>query len=136
MTANAYLTNFIITAGKANFTTGDGETWQMRQPTPEEAADGDSAYRLAYNRVMKDARLSNLAGGHEALEREARIRGAAAEVVYMLPMLLEKNDKPVFNVFSEASLAEFELLPAKVIGEMTSMYYGLIQEAINQAKKK
>ena len=84
-----YLEKFITEAGKVSFSTADGRRWRMRQPTPEEAANGDSAYRLAYRRVMEDERLANLAGLVAELEREARVRGNAAEVVYLLPVLLE-----------------------------------------------
>lgn len=135
-----YIEKFILEAGKAGFTTADGRQWRMRQPTPEEAADGDSAYRLAYRRVMEDGRLGNLAQSKEDLEREARVRGSAAEAVYLLPVLLEKPGGggwlPAFDVFDAASMAEFEALEGAVVAEMSRVYWGPVQEAVRQAKKK
>lgn len=132
-----YLTSFIVNASKVKFTTGDGRRWQMRQPTPEEAADGDSAYRLAYNRIKNDKRLGGLAEDKNSLEHEARIRGAAAEVAYMLPLLLEKEDStPAFDIYSPVSLEEFETTDAAIIKEMSEAYWKMIQAAISQAKKK
>lgn len=145
-----YMEKFIIEAGKVSFATADGRRWRMRQPTPEEAANGDSAYRLAYRRVMEDGRLMELAGSKEDLEREARIRASAAEAVYLLPLLLEKEAGqvagpqghkeeiwlPAFNVFDPALMAEFEALDGAIVAEMTQVYWGPVQEAVRQAKKK
>lgn len=135
-----YLSQFIIEAGKMTFTTPDGQQWRMRQPTPDEAADGDSAYRLAHQRILNDNRLKELAGSEEALQREAAIRATAAEAVYMLPLLLEtKQEKEwvvAFDPFDQESLAEFEALNIKTIAEMTKIYWGPIQQAIYEAKKK
>jgi hypothetical protein len=136
-----HLSQFIITAGKVAFVAG-GRKWLMRQPGPEEAADGDSAWRIAYGRVMKDRRLRELAGDDKPeLEKEARIRAAAAESIYMLPLLLElpgDDDpaRPAFDVFDPESLAEFEALGSEVISEMTHIYFGAIRGAIREAKKK
>lgn len=136
-----HLSQFIITAGKVAFVAG-GRKWLMRQPSPEEAADGDSAWRIAYSRVMKDARLRELAGDDkQELEKEARIRAAAAESVYMLPLLLQLPgddgpSRPAFDVFDEESMAEFERLGSEVISEMTHIYFGAIRGAIREAKKK
>lgn len=140
-----YLEKFIVEAGKVVFTTGDGRRWRMRQPTPDEAANGDSAYRLAQRRVLEDKRLADLAGSDEELKREARIRASAAEAMYLLPLLLEKpvvssqmSDGwlPAFDVFDAASMAEFEALEGAVITEMTAVFWGPIQQAIREAKKK
>lgn len=137
MTDIKHLPQFIISAARIAFETPDGQRWRMRQPTPDEAADGDSAYRLARQRVIADGRLKELAGGGEALEREANARAAAAEAIYMLPLLLEREDgERAFDVFDAASLAEFEALSRDVIIEMTKTYWGVIQQAIAEAKKK
>lgn len=137
MTDIKHLTQFIVSAARIAFETPDGQRWRMRQPTPDEAADGDSAYRLARQRVIADGRLKELAGGGEALEREANARAAAAEAIYMLPLLLEREDgERAFDVFDAASLAEFEALSRDVIIEMTKTYWGVIQQAIAEAKKK
>lgn len=131
-----YLTNFIITASRTEFEAG-GRQWRLRQPTPEEAADGDSAYRLARRRVLDDVRLAEVAGSREALEREANIRASAAEAVYMLPLLLEKPDgEPAFNPHDPASLARFEALEPAVIQQMVKVYWEVIQKAVTEAKKK
>lgn len=141
-TETKYLEKFIIEAGKVSFTTADGRQWRMRQPSPEEAADGDSAYRLAYRRVMDDKRMADLAGSKEGLEREAQMRGTGAEAVYLLPLLLEKPGnitgewQPAYNPFDPASLAEFEALGGAVVAEMTKVYLGSIQGAMREAKKK
>src|SRR5262245_33293592 len=111
-----HLASFITNAGKYPFETpaaGDSPArrWLMRQPTPDEAASGASAWRITYSVTVKDKRLFELAGGDEALkeeraaaqkrgdkelpripfelEKEARIRARAAEATYMLPLLLE-----------------------------------------------
>jgi hypothetical protein len=137
-----HLAEFIIEAGKITFSTADGHCWRMRQPTPDEAASGDSAYRLAYRQVMDDKRLANLAGSPAELEREARIRASAAQAIYLLPLLLEKPGMlagewvPAFDPFSDVSMAEFEALDGAVIAEMVTVYWGPIQEAASQAKKK
>jgi hypothetical protein len=132
-----HLTQFIVDAARVAFETPDGQRWRMRQPTSDEAADGDSAYRLARQRVLQDGRLKELAGGKAALEAEASARAAAAEAVYMLPLLLEREDgQAAFDVFDAASLAEFEALPREVIIEMTKIYWGPIQQAAQEAKKK
>lgn len=145
-----HLDQFIIEAGCVPFTTSDGRQWRMCQPTPDEAASGDSAYRVMYRRVMEDKRLAELAGSEEALRQEARTRGSAAEALYLIPLLLQKpgiaNQGPestgpgawvrAFDVFDPASLAEFESLAPGLIAEMTQVYFGLIQQAIDQAKKK
>lgn len=144
-----HLEQFIIEAGKVTFTTADGRCWRMCQPTPEEAADGDSAYRVTHRRVMEDKRLAELAGSKEELEREARIRASAAEAVYLLPLLLEKpmgwgsEEKQgrgewmrAFDPFDSVSLAEFEALDGAIVAEMTRIYWSVIQQAIFEAKKK
>lgn len=132
-----YLGKFIIEAGKVAFTTADGRKWLMRQPRPEEAADGDSAYRLAHFRVMDDTRLASLAGSLEALKREANIRASTAEAVYMLPILLENEaGEKAFNVFDNTSLQAFEELPQAIIIEMGRIYWDQLQQAIADAKKK
>lgn len=135
--SNDYLTSFIVNASKVTFTTTDGRVWKMRQPAPEEAGDGDSAYRLAYNRIINDPRLKDLAGSEDALKKEAHIRGSAAEAVYMLPLLLEnENGEKPFDVFNETSLKAFEELPAEVVVEMSRVYWEFLQQAIAEAKKK
>jgi hypothetical protein len=132
-----HLTSFITSAGKVPFEAG-GNRWLMRQPLPDEAADGDSAYRIAYNRVMKDKRLKDLAQGDKLeIEREARIRATAAEAIYMLPLLLETpTGEPAFDVADEASLSAFEQLEPEVIIELTRIYFEVIKLAISEAKKK
>lgn len=147
-----HLAEFITEAGRVAFQTPDGRRWRMRQPTPEEAASGDSAYRLMYETVMKDGRLRELARDEEALRKEARIRAVAAEAMYMIPLLLEAPPTPpacggeistgggewgrAFDVFRQADMAEFEELDEDVLAEMTQVYLGPIQEAIVEAKKK
>lgn len=145
-----HLEQFIIEAGHVAFSTSDGRRWRMRQPTPDEAASGDSAYRVMHRRVMEDKRLADLAGGETALKREAHIRASAAEAVYLLPLLLERpvrgqgsgvggqeeNWRPAFDVFDPASMAEFEELDGAIVSEMTAIYFGPIQTAISEAKKK
>lgn len=135
-TRTDYVTNFIIEAGRVSFEAGE-RVWRMRQPTPEEAADGDSAYRLTHGRVMGDERLLEMAEDGPALEKEAAIRAAAAEAVYMLPLLLETDDgQPAFDVHDADSMAAFEALDPEVIVRMTDVYWGPVQEAIREAKKK
>jgi len=135
-----YMEKFIIEAGKVKFSTDDGRKWQMRQPTPDEAAAGDSAYRIAYDSVMNDDRLRDLAKGAMALKKEAGIRGSAAEAVYMLPLLLERqrgeNWRPAFDVHDAEDMARFERLSPGVVVEMTRIYWGPVQQAIREAKKK
>ena len=131
-----YQSNFIIEARRVSFEAGGRRYW-MRQPTPEEAADGDSAYRLAYQRVLDDKRLVSLAGDEKAIEREARIRAAASEALYLIPLLLEDEDgAAAFDVFDPDSMAEFETLPPEVITRMTEVFWGPIQDAMLDAKKK
>lgn len=132
-----YLTEFIINAGVVSFETSDGQRWQMRQPTPEEAAGGDSAARLAREAVRGDARLRQLAPSDAALEREAAIRATAARAAYLLPLLLlDEQGQPAYNVFDEASLAAFEALPGGIVTEMCQVLWGPVTEAIVEAKKK
>lgn len=136
-----YLTQLITTGSAAPFATTDGQRWRMRQPTPEQSADGSSAYRLMHGRVMNDLRLQELADDGPALKREANIRASAAEAAYMLPLLLEVPDGPddwrlAFDVFDLESLAEFEALEPGLVAEMTAVYWGTIQAAIVEAKKK
>jgi hypothetical protein len=141
-----HLDQFIIDAGKIAFTTSDGRRWRMRQPTPDEAASGDSAYRIMHRRVMEDRRLAELAGpstgsGEAGLRQEAHTRGSAAEALYLIPLLLEKEVangewRMAFDVFDPASMATFESLEPALVAEMTQVYFGLIQNAISQAKKK
>lgn len=134
---NDYLGHLIVTAGRAEFCTSDGREWRLRQPTPEEAADGDSAYRLAHRRVMDDVRLAELAGSEAALAREASTRGAAAEAVYLLPLLLEKPDgERPFDVHNPESLKRFEELEPAIVQEMVRAYWDVIQRAAIEAKKK
>jgi hypothetical protein len=132
-----HLTDFIINAGVVTFATSDGSTWQMRQPTPEEAAAGDSAARLAREATLGDARLALLAGNAAALEREAALRATAARATYLLPLLLlDAGGRRAYDVYSVASLAEFEALPPGVIAEMCEVLWGPITQAIIDAKKK
>lgn len=138
-----HLTEFITNASKFPFETpasGDqpARRWLMRQPTPDEAASGDSAYRMTYNVVMKDKRLQDLAKNDKLeLEREARIRASAAEAIYMIPLLLETPaGQPAFDVADEESLAEFEALGSEIVVEMTSVYFGVVKLATLEAKKK
>ncbi len=132
-----HLTEFIINAGVVSFETSDGRRWQMRQPRPEEAAGGDSAARLAREAVRDDARLRQLAPNDAALEREAAIRATAARATYLLPLLLlDEQGQPAFDVYSRASLDEFEALDPGIIAEMCAVLWGPITEAIIDAKKK
>ncbi len=122
-----HLTEFIINAGVVSFETSDGQRWQMRQPRPEEAAGGDSAARLAREAVRDDA----------PLEREAAIRSTAARATYLLPLLLlDEQGQPAFDVYSRASLDDFEALDPGIIAEMCAVLWGPITEAIIDAKKK
>lgn len=139
-----HLSQFITTGAKYPFETPEsGDTparrWLMRQPLPDEAADGDSAYRIAYSRVMRDRRLKDLAGPYrDEAEKEARIRASAAEAIYMLPLLLEdpETGAPAFDVSSEQSMAEFEALDPAVVVEMARVYWETVKLAIDSAKKK
>jgi hypothetical protein len=139
-----HLTEFITNAGKFPFETPasgnlPARKWLIRQPTPDEAASGESAYRVTYNVVMKDKRLKDLAKDNKPeLEREARIRANAAEAIYMLPLLLEDpaTGEPAFDVSSEESLAEFEALTPQIVVEMTRVYFDVVKLAISEAKKK
>ena len=139
-----HTTEFIIKNGKVKFstTTADGvvEKWLMRQPSPDEAASGKSAYRLMYGAILSDDRLAELAKDEEALKREAHIRGAAAEVLYMLPLLLQRpGGRQAFDVFDHDSLAEFNAFGdehPEVIAQMSRVYWNPVQEAIIEAKKK
>lgn len=131
-----YLENFIIEAGTVKFSTPDGRRWQMRQPSPEEAAAGDSAYRLMRQRVLDDTRLGELAASPAALTREAHIRASAAETVYMIPLLLLDDSGGVaFDVHDDQAMTEFEQLPGEVIAKMTQVYWQVVA-AIQEAKKK
>lgn len=139
-----HLTEFITTAAKYPFETPatenyDARRWLMRQPLPDEAASGDSAYRVTYNLVVKDRRLLDLAKGDRAeLEREARIRASAAEALYMLPLLLidPETGAPAYGVADERSLSEFEALDPEIIVKMTGVYFEVVKLAIDSAKKK
>lgn len=138
-----HLAEFITTAAKFPFETpaagaSQARRWLMRQPLPDEAASGDSAYRIAYNITMKDKRLRDLAKGDKVeIEREARIRATAAEAIYMLPLLLETPDGgPVFDIADPESMAEFEALDPEIIIEMTQVYHDFVKLAIYEAKKK
>jgi len=132
-----YLSEFIVTAGKVSFETSDGRAWLMRQPTPDEDANGKSAFRLAYDAIMADERLGDLAKDQKALEREAAIRANSAEVLYMIPVLLETGEgRPAFDIFDSSSLAEFEILESSSIMIMVDIFLGPVQEAIREAKKK
>lgn len=139
-----HLTEFITSAAKYPFetpATGNypARRWLMRQPTPDEAASGDSAYRITYNVTVKDKRLKDLAKGDKSeLEKEARIRANAAEVVYMLPLLLvdPETGASTFDVADEESLSEFEALDPEIMIEMTRVYFDVIKLAMHEAKKK
>ncbi len=134
---NKYIGHLATNGSAVPFETADGRKWHLRQPMPDEAADGDSAYRLMYNRVLKDKRLEMLAEDHDAHLREAGIRAAAAEVAYLLPVLLQDEDgQPAYNVLDDSSLAEFEALPGDIVVEMTKVYWGPVQQAMADAKKK
>lgn len=131
-----YLEQFIIEGGTVKFSTADGRRWQMRQPSPDEAAAGDSAYRLMRQRVLDDKRLGELAANPAALKQEAHIRASAAESVYMIPLLLlDDSGNVAFDVFDDQAMAEFEQLSAEVIGRMTHVYWS-IMATIGEAKKK
>jgi hypothetical protein len=109
----------------------------MRQPTPEEVADGDSAARLAREAVLADSRLRELARNEDAHRREADIRATAARVIYLLPLLLQDDDgQPAFNVHDAGSMADFEALEPAILTEMIKIYWGPITEAMVEAKKK
>lgn len=132
-----YLTHFIVNAGVVEFSTGDGQHWRMRQPTPEEAAGGDSAARLTREAVLADTRLTALARNEAALEREAAIRATAARAAYLVPLLLQTADgSPAFDVHNPASLAEFEAMDGDLIAEFCGVLWGPITQAIIEAKKK
>jgi hypothetical protein len=139
-----HLAEFITTGANYPFETPATDNyparrWLMRQPTPDEAASGDSAYRITYNVTMKDRRLRDLAQGDKAeIEREARIRANAAESIYMLPLLLidPETNGPAFDVADEESLAEFEALDPEIVVEMTRVYWEVVKFAIDSAKKK
>lgn len=131
-----YLEKFIIEAGVIKFSTPDGRRWQMRQPSPDEAAAGDSAYRLMRQRVLDDQRLGELAASPAALKQEAHIRASAAEAVYMIPLLLlDDSGSVAFDVFDDQAMVEFEQLPGEVIAKMTQVYWQ-VMAAIQEAKKK
>jgi len=132
-----YLTHFIVNAGMVEFSTSDGQCWRMRQPTPEEAAGGDSAARLAREAVLSDPRLASLAADAEALQREAAVRASAARAVYLVPLLLQTGSgEQAYNVHNPASMAEFEALDGDLIAEFCGVLWGPIAQAIIEAKKK
>ena len=132
-----YIEKFITEADAVKFTTPDGRRWQMRQPTPEEASNALSAYRLAEERILSDRRLAGLAADQAALEREARTRAMTAQAIYLLPMLLlDEHGQAAFDVFDQASMDEFENLDQAVLQEFFRVLWGPVQQAISEAKKK
>jgi len=131
------LTEFIVQNGRVPVEGPAGEEWYLRQPMPEELADGKSAYRVAYDRVMNDRRLRDLAGNEANLKREANKRGAAAELVYMLPLLLEdEGSAPVFDIADAESMEAYDNLSHDFITQTAAVYWGPITTAMIEAKKK
>lgn len=131
-----YMEKFIIEAGKVKFETADGRMWQMRQPRPEEASNALSAYRLAREMVLQDDRLRSLTS-EAGLRREAALRANTAQALYLIPLLLEdETGRPVFDVFDEASMAEFEAAPPELLNEWLRIFWGPVTAAIKEAKKK
>jgi hypothetical protein len=134
-----HLGQFIIEGGRVPlpFETEGGRQWYMRQPSAEEDADGKSAYRLGYNRVKSNDRLADLGNSEDDIEREARIRAAASELAYMLPILIEDaTGRRIFDPFNRADMERFEALDQAVISSLAAAYWGPIQQAISEAKKK
>lgn len=131
-----YLEKFIIEAGKIKFETPDGRKWQMRQPSPEEASNALSAYRLTQESVLQDDRLRSLTS-ETKLRREANARAATAQALYLVPLLLEdETGQPVFDVFDKASMAEFEATPVEILNVWLKIFWGPVTQAIKEAKKK
>jgi len=131
-----YMEKFIIEAGKVKFSTDDGRKWQMRQPTPEEASNALSAFRLTRESVLGDGRLRSL-GSEAALKKEAAVRANTAQALYLIPLLLEDEaGQPVFDVFDPASMAEFEATPPEILNVWLRTFWGPVIVAIQEAKKK
>ena len=132
-----YLNELIVSGANVQFDTPDGTHWQMRQPTSAQMSDAYSAYKLQYDAIMDDVRLRELAYDETALQSEAHKRGIAAQIAYILPLLLcDERGMLVYDVHNPASLAEFEELPADAIAEMAAVFFGVIMGAIDEAKKK
>lgn len=137
-----YLSQFIIEAGKVTFTTPDGQQWRMRQPTPDEAANGFSAYRMTLEAILNDKHLAQFSSNQTTLEKEARVRANTAQALYLLPLLLEikkeEEWQPAFNVFDETSMEKFEELAQDqaFMACWLKVLWGPILTAIREAKKK
>jgi len=127
-----YLSDFIINARRLPLDDGNF----LRQPTPDEALGADSAFRLAYEAVMNDKRLADLAADDMALKLEAARRGRIGEALYMVPLLLEAEDgKPLFNVYSDVSLEKFEEAEQELI-TLWTVAYEMMTPTPEDVKKK
>lgn len=128
--------DYIINAKPVQITKNE-QIWYLRQPTSSEVLDAESAFRLTFERVVADKRLRDLAGGEDALKIVAIKRACAAEALYMLPVLiLNREQKPIFNPSSPASLKEFEKTDSETIALWVTEYFKLTRLGVDEIKKK
>ncbi len=120
---------FIMEAGRVQLT-GKPE-WFLRQFTDDEHSEAQSAGRIAADNVRSNPRLAKI--GDVSQEAERKYEGEY--LAYILPLLVEtKDNKPVFDVFDDQSMAEFNKLSKDVYKELHQAFWDAIWPAYANAK--